>query len=338
MSSIDMPWLSMCIPTYNRAAFLRKTLDCIVTQRIFVETDLIEVVISDNHSTDDTEAVALEYQKRFPQKIRYVRTEEPVFSALNFANALLHAQGKLCKLHNDSISVFPGFLEAAIELIRNNFDETYAIFFRNGSPLCPVGTSLCASMDDFVSYASIHMTWIGGFAIWKKDIPEYIHYFTERSHHFAQTEILLALLERGRTIVLYNEKFGEEYPGVTKAVTTKFLEEVYLGEYPLLLKRYVDSTLLRREIYAREVQRLIVLHYIPNYYGLKKRFHLSFVQDFAFLKNYVPLCRYYAILCMYPLYAYIYYPYIRRAKSRMPKTLLNMLYGASSFVGRGFRR
>lgn len=116
MSAADMPCLSMCIPTYNRSGFLRKTLDCIVAQRIFVETDLVEVVISDNHSTDDTEAAALAYQTRFPRKIRYVRTEEAVASSLNFANALLHAQGKLRKLHNDSVSVLPGFLEAAVEL------------------------------------------------------------------------------------------------------------------------------------------------------------------------------------------------------------------------------
>ena len=53
------PILSICIPTYNRAESLRTSLQQYVSCKGFDES--IEIVISDNASTDDTRKVALEY-------------------------------------------------------------------------------------------------------------------------------------------------------------------------------------------------------------------------------------------------------------------------------------
>ena len=52
-----MVLLSICIPTYNRETYLAKTLDSIVNQNIFLSSDDINIVISDNCSTDGTEAL-----------------------------------------------------------------------------------------------------------------------------------------------------------------------------------------------------------------------------------------------------------------------------------------
>ena len=46
------PLLSICIPTYNRSEQLRRALESLVGQEGFSE---VEVVISDNCSTDGTE-------------------------------------------------------------------------------------------------------------------------------------------------------------------------------------------------------------------------------------------------------------------------------------------
>ena len=53
------PLLSICIPTYNRSGYLEQCLESIVHQERF---DEIEVIISDNCSTDDTEAVCKKYK------------------------------------------------------------------------------------------------------------------------------------------------------------------------------------------------------------------------------------------------------------------------------------
>ncbi|MCX8512062.1 MAG: glycosyltransferase, partial [Chthoniobacteraceae bacterium] len=46
-------WLSICIPTFNRSQYLRLTLESITNQELFQNSDEIEIVISDNCSSDD---------------------------------------------------------------------------------------------------------------------------------------------------------------------------------------------------------------------------------------------------------------------------------------------
>ena len=64
-----MTLLSICIPTYNRAEYLKKTLESIVWQRDFLSKD-VEVVISDNCSTDDTASVVAKFVEKYPNKIK----------------------------------------------------------------------------------------------------------------------------------------------------------------------------------------------------------------------------------------------------------------------------
>lgn len=54
-----LPLLSICIPTYNRAEYLRRTLDSIVSQEDFDSN--CEIVTSDNSYTDNTEGVCRNY-------------------------------------------------------------------------------------------------------------------------------------------------------------------------------------------------------------------------------------------------------------------------------------
>lgn len=55
------PLVSICIPTYNSASYLRESLDSVAAQTYRP----IEVIISDNASIDDTVAIAREYEERY---------------------------------------------------------------------------------------------------------------------------------------------------------------------------------------------------------------------------------------------------------------------------------
>ncbi len=63
---MNQPLLSLGIPTYNRAAFLRILLESLVIA-IPPEDGRIEVVVSDNASSDNTEAVFAEFRGRLPR-------------------------------------------------------------------------------------------------------------------------------------------------------------------------------------------------------------------------------------------------------------------------------
>lgn len=77
----NKPLLSICIPTYNREKYLKECLESIVYQKWFNQED-IEIVISDNASTDNTKELVQEYQERF-NNIKYYRNKENVWSANN---------------------------------------------------------------------------------------------------------------------------------------------------------------------------------------------------------------------------------------------------------------
>jgi glycosyltransferase involved in cell wall biosynthesis len=68
------PKLSICIPTYNRAQTLRETIDSILPQ--ILGNFNIEILISDNASTDDTPSIVCEYQLQNRSIISFTHTEK----------------------------------------------------------------------------------------------------------------------------------------------------------------------------------------------------------------------------------------------------------------------
>src|SRR3989304_4568740 len=89
----DKPLLSICIPTYNRAHYLKECLGSIVAQ--FGDPEIcssVEVVVTDNASPDKTREVVEEYQKKF-KNIRYSRNNENLGVDRNVINVVEMASG-----------------------------------------------------------------------------------------------------------------------------------------------------------------------------------------------------------------------------------------------------
>lgn len=75
----DYPTVSIGLPVYNGASFLRQTLDNLLAQ----EYEDFELIIADNASTDETEAIAREFATRDP-RIRYDRAAKNHDAQWNF--------------------------------------------------------------------------------------------------------------------------------------------------------------------------------------------------------------------------------------------------------------
>ena len=95
--------LSVCIATLNRARFLKETLDSILGQA----NDEVEVVILDGASSDGTEEVVHDLQRRFPY-IRYIRRGKAMGVDRDFDAAVQHARGEYCWLLCDDDVLKPG--------------------------------------------------------------------------------------------------------------------------------------------------------------------------------------------------------------------------------------
>jgi len=111
--------ISICIPAYNRAAYLPELLDSIIAQDKY-SCDL-QIVISDNASTDDTISVVKSYEDRFSDLVFY-QSPENMGADRNFLKVVELADGDFCWLMGSDDKLEPGAIAAAEKAISNNPD------------------------------------------------------------------------------------------------------------------------------------------------------------------------------------------------------------------------
>jgi glycosyltransferase involved in cell wall biosynthesis len=104
------PLITICIPTRNRSSLLRSCVGSALAQSY----QNIEVLVSDNASTDDTLAVL---ESMDDGRLRILRNREDVGGAENFANCIREARGDYLVLVSDDNSLDPLFLEKCVRLI-----------------------------------------------------------------------------------------------------------------------------------------------------------------------------------------------------------------------------
>ncbi len=103
------PKVSVCIPTFNGAAYVRGAVDSILQQ----EYQDFEVVIVDNCSADQTEALVVEISAQ-SGKIRFFRNEQNIGLAGNLNKCLEHARGEYIKYLCVDDLLLPGCLEQMV--------------------------------------------------------------------------------------------------------------------------------------------------------------------------------------------------------------------------------
>lgn len=108
--------LSICIPTYNRVAFLEMQLKRILSQ---IQEDCLEsyleVIISNNASTDSTHAVVNEFMKSFPC-VNYIVQAKNI-GLYNIVEVAKYAQGKFTWIVSDDDLIVDGALKYLIDTI-----------------------------------------------------------------------------------------------------------------------------------------------------------------------------------------------------------------------------
>ena len=141
---LSKPLLSICIPTFNRSSLLKVALLSLLEQMKGHEKD-IEIIVSDNCSSDDTQQVA-EWAKGIGP-FRYNRNATNIGAGPNFmllSNKL--AQGEYCWLLGDDDFLRKGSLDRLVETIKANPEAD--MFFTN---IQHIEVSLFSQMKEPVS-------------------------------------------------------------------------------------------------------------------------------------------------------------------------------------------
>ena len=170
--------LSICIPTCNRGSILDTVILNYITNEEF--DDSVELVISDNASTDNTEEIVKEIIKKYPsKKISYYKNDENI-GAKNFFAVISRAKGKYAKISNDYIYMTNEGLKVLKENIRNTSEDT-GLFFYDHLRQKNNGSIMVKNVDEFIHLVNNKITWVTNFGCWTKDIQELGEYTKSNS-------------------------------------------------------------------------------------------------------------------------------------------------------------
>ena len=260
------PILSICIPTYNRAKYLQITLDSIVVQPRFQNTDDVEIVISDNCSPDNTTDVVNEYVKKYGDKIHYFRNSENVFDK-NFELSMSRGRGKFLKLHNDTLLMRDGALDIMCDFLKKNEITKPIVYFLNG--VHGTGVSEFNSADDFISHISIYSTWIGGFGLWKSDFESIDNFSRFSPQRLPQTDVMFRLMEQKNNFAVLDDTLFDIQPVVNKGGYN--IAEVFGNNYIILLRGLLDKKIISPRVFNAQMKQMLK-HINRFYFDIKHKY------------------------------------------------------------------
>ncbi|MDK2789584.1 MAG: O-antigen biosynthesis alpha,3-abequosyltransferase [Methanothermococcus sp.] len=128
----NKPLLSICIPTYNRAEFLKDALNSILRQINTKNKDKVEICISDNASEDNTEELVKEYQKKSSIPIIYHKNEKNMGADYNYLKVVEIANGEYCWLLGSDDIIEDGGIDNLLKEIKENKDIDIFIVKQKG--------------------------------------------------------------------------------------------------------------------------------------------------------------------------------------------------------------
>lgn len=108
------PLVSICIPTYNSARYLRQCLESIVAQTY----DNIEVIFSDNASTDETTTLLEEYTEQYGYALS--RNAVNIGAGANFNKLIGMARGEYVVLYHADDIYAKTIVEDSVQALNND--------------------------------------------------------------------------------------------------------------------------------------------------------------------------------------------------------------------------
>lgn len=165
------PALSICLPTYNRGKLLANCIESFVRAGASY-WDRIELLVSDNASTDETEQVVKMFQTKYP--IKYYRNLSNMGAEWNIFACAARARADYVWIFGDDDEFCGNALEKAFQYIDNNFDLIVANFsvwsremdcMLDSARLSHIHDSVFDDPNSVLSTCGMHLGYISGVII-----------------------------------------------------------------------------------------------------------------------------------------------------------------------------
>ncbi len=308
------PLLSICIPTYKRSKYLIETIKSIVESDGFNEND-VEIVISDNCSTDDTSEIIKEWTDKY-KNIRYFKRSVPTeFADRNFIEALSLGSGEYLKLNNDIVGFKQDTLKIILSKIKENIDTKEPVFFhslihnqisKNLNKLFKLKEPLKEfhfnNIDDFINTISTASTWIANFGCWKEHFESIGNKDKFLYNQFMQVDWTLDILNKYKRATVYIKNFYNPFRIKKEGTVDAF--NVHGKKYLEIYEYYLNNGLISKKSYEKEKRKVLIKVLIPMLaLNLTSKNHFFKATGFFdFIKDYkTNIYMYFAILIELPL-------------------------------------
>ncbi len=266
--------LSICIPTYNRGTYLKKTLENYINCTSFNE---IEIVISDNCSTDDTETIVKSFTDKY-SNIKYQKLEQNIGADRNITKAMLMGSGKYLKLQNDNVYIKDEMLTKILDIIKNNMSTNVQLLFYQNNQFHSNETIVCKNINELVSAASFWITWIANFGIWRAEFENLENKNRCADLRFNQVDWTLRMIDKKTETIIHFDDFyylnEDKYKGGYNLFYT------FSVDYLSIYDEYLNTGKLDKKIFEKEKYKSM-RYFLMAWYNT-----LSFTKNnFIFKKN-----------------------------------------------------
>lgn len=115
LNNTNIPLVSICIPTYNGAAYIAQAMDSAINQTY----GSLEIIVSDDASTDTTLDIIEGYKAKTNIPI-YIYHHQPKGIGANWNHCIKHAKGEYIKFLFQDDVLFPNCIKEMVAIFEGN--------------------------------------------------------------------------------------------------------------------------------------------------------------------------------------------------------------------------
>ncbi len=279
------PLLSVTIPTWNRGDFLKLNLEQLVSQLPELSYP-IEILVSDNASTDDTQAVVAAFLNR-GLPVCYIRNPENIGSDHNIAQCFNLAKGQYVLILGDDDLLIDGALKRLEQLLsQKSYGAVafraygYDYNFKTERPIDSERLYEFSDVNDYLIRLGVKSTLISCNIIGKSYLPD-CDAVSFCGSNLVQTDLVISAALRAE-----NNLYIDSYLVACKRNNSGGYSffDVFVNKYFYILEKYRTEGVSIKAIKA--IERRMLIGFYP-YYAWKHRLSndRNLMQSYSILDN-----------------------------------------------------
>lgn len=292
---MDTVQLSICIPTYNRADYLKNLLDSILIQKTTLK---FEVRIQDNDSSDHTKDIVSDFCRNFPYCV-YEKNDHNLGGKVNIRKCTESAIGKYLLIIGDDDILISDAIEQ-IRLTLNSLEKKKfkAIFFNSKLQNYFETAVLFKHNFEWLQKVAVNEPAFISSVLWDTDFwKKFSYYENIKTFNLPQLHCFIDACHQGygsgRKLDLV-EKGNDNPTNVTSYWFYKFHAIVDCFEYPYLYKQILTSKtidfntrimiLVRKSLLLKEIVKKIA--FMKNNEDEYENYVKKMKQDYIYFPPY----------------------------------------------------